>query len=149
EYRDMHLTAEVFVRTLERKGLENVSAGIALQAYLPDSFRTQQQLNAWARSRLARGGAPITLRIVKGANLEMERLEAALKNWPQAPYQTKLETDANYKRMVHEGMKPENLNAVRLGIASHNLFDLAYAFVLATDARALDKVQFEMLEGMA
>jgi RHH-type proline utilization regulon transcriptional repressor/proline dehydrogenase/delta 1-pyrroline-5-carboxylate dehydrogenase len=149
EYRDMQLTAEVFIRTLERKGMANVSAGIALQAYLPDSFRTQQQLNEWARARVAHGGAPVTLRLVKGANLEMERLEAALKNWPQAPYKTKLETDANYKRMVQEGMKRENLAAVRLGIASHNLFDLAYAFVLASDSHGLDKVQFEMLEGMA
>ncbi|HYV27701.1 MAG TPA: bifunctional proline dehydrogenase/L-glutamate gamma-semialdehyde dehydrogenase, partial [Candidatus Eisenbacteria bacterium] len=149
EYRDMSLTAEAFMRTLDRTGLENISAGIVLQSYIPDSFRTQKQLNEWARRRVASGGAPITLRIVKGANLEMERVEAALKGWPQAPFKTKIETDANYKRMVCEGIKPENLAAVRLGIASHNLFELAYGLVLAAENNALDKVQFEMLEGMA
>jgi RHH-type proline utilization regulon transcriptional repressor/proline dehydrogenase/delta 1-pyrroline-5-carboxylate dehydrogenase len=46
-------------------------------------------------------------------------------------------------------MQPENLAAVRLGIASHNLFTLAYGLVLATKNNALDRVQFEMLEGMA
>src|SRR6478609_3650340 len=39
--------------------------------------------------------------------------------------------------------------AVRVGVASHNLFDLSYALVLASDSQALDRVQFEMLEGMA
>ena len=32
--------------------------------------------------RVAAGGAPIRLRIVKGANMEMERIEAALNGWP-------------------------------------------------------------------
>jgi len=149
EYRDMSLTAEAFMRTLDRPGLEKVRAGIVLQSYVPDSFRWQQQLNAWARKRVAAGGAPMTLRLVKGANMETERLEASLKDWPQAPYKTKLETDANFKRMVNEGLKPENIVAVHLGIASHNLFDLAYPLVLAAESGQLDKVQFEMLEGMA
>ena len=98
---------------------------------------------------MAAAGAPITLRIVKGANLEMERFEAAQRGWPQAPYKTKLETDANYQRMVNEAMKPDNIAAVRLGVASHNLFDISYALVQAAEKGLLDKVQFEMLEGMA
>lgn len=149
EYRDLSLTCEVFMRTLERRGLEKVSAGIVLQAYVPDSWRWQRKLNAWARQRVEAGGAGITMRIVKGANMEMERHEASVKGWPQAPFETKPETDANYKRMVHEGFLPENLAAVKLGIASHNLFDVAYALVLAREHRAMDRVQFEMLEGMA
>ncbi|MES2469750.1 MAG: proline dehydrogenase family protein [Verrucomicrobiota bacterium] len=149
EYRDLSLTCEVFMRTLGRRGLYQVSAGIVLQAYIPDSWSWQQKLNAWARRRVQAGGAGITLRIVKGANMEMERHEASVKGWPQAPFETKLETDANYKRMVHEGFLPENPAAVKLGIASHNLFDVAYALVLARHYGAVDRVQFEMLEGMA
>ena len=149
EYRDMRLTAEAFERTLSRPGLEGLEAGIVLQAYIPDSFATQQQLVEWARRRVADGGAPITMRIVKGANMEMERFEASLHGWPQAPYQVKVDTDANYRRMVSWGLKAENIAAARLGIASHNLFEVAYGIVKAIDAEALDKVQFEMLEGMA
>jgi RHH-type proline utilization regulon transcriptional repressor/proline dehydrogenase/delta 1-pyrroline-5-carboxylate dehydrogenase len=149
EYRDLALTAEVFMRTLERRGLEPVGAGIALQAYIPDSARTQRRINEWARARVAQGGSPVTIRIVKGANMEMERVEASLRGWPQAPFKTKAETDANYKRMLHEALLPENLAAVRVGVASHNLFDLAYGLVLAAAATAGDRVQFEMLEGMA
>jgi RHH-type proline utilization regulon transcriptional repressor/proline dehydrogenase/delta 1-pyrroline-5-carboxylate dehydrogenase len=149
EYRDLSLTCEVFMRTLERRGLDKISAGIVLQAYVPDSHRWQQRLNEWARKRVAAGGTGITMRIVKGANMEMERHEASVKGWPQAPFETKCDTDANYKRMLHEGFKVENLPAVKLGIASHNLFDVAYALVLAMENDAMERVQFEMLEGMA
>lgn len=149
EYRDMELTAEAFMRTLDRPGLEQVRAGIALQAYLPDSFRMQKRINAWARDRVARGGSPVTLRIVKGANMEAERVEASIRGWPQAPFKRKVETDANYKRMLIEAMRPENLAAVHIGIASHNLFDIAFGLVLAYEQNGLDRVQFEMLEGMA
>ena len=134
EYRDKDLTADVFMRTLDRPGLQQARAGIALQAYIPDSFGTQQRINEWARHRVATGGSPVTIRVVKGANMEAERVEASLRGWPQAPYKTKLETDANYLRMLHEGMRPDNLAAVRLGIASHNLFTLSYGLVLATQA---------------
>jgi RHH-type proline utilization regulon transcriptional repressor/proline dehydrogenase/delta 1-pyrroline-5-carboxylate dehydrogenase len=149
EYRDLQLTARAFMATLDRPGLEGVSAGMALQAYIPDSARVQRDITAWARLRVQGGGAPVTLRIVKGANMEMERVEASLRGWPQAPFPTKRETDANYKRMLHAALQPENLAAVRVGVASHNIFDLAFGLVLAAEARAGDRVQFEMLEGMA
>ncbi len=111
EYRDMWLTADVFCQTLERSGMEQVRAGIALQAYLPDSFTVQQQLTDWARTRVAAGQAPITIRIVKGANMEMERVEASLRGWPQAPYKVKIETDANYKRMLNYGLQATGLHS--------------------------------------
>ena len=85
--------------------------------------------------RVKSGGSPITIRIVKGANMEMERVEASIRGWPQAPYRSKIDTDANYKRMVRYGLRPEHSGAVRLGIASHNLFDLAYGMMLARVAK--------------
>jgi RHH-type transcriptional regulator, proline utilization regulon repressor / proline dehydrogenase / delta 1-pyrroline-5-carboxylate dehydrogenase len=149
EYRDMSLTSAAFMETLDRPGLEQVRAGIALQAYVPDSYRVQRQLTAWARRRLAAGGSPITIRIVKGANMEMERVEASLRGWPQAPYKSKLDTDANYKQMLLYGLQPEHFAAVRIGVASHNLFEVAFAMLAAAHSGVLEQVQFEMLEGMA
>lgn len=149
EYRDLAITADAFVRTLDRPSLAGVSAGLALQAYLPDSFAVQRRITEWAARRVAAGGASVALRIVKGANLEMERVEASLRGWPQAPFRTKRETDANYRRMLRYGLEPEHARAVRIGVASHNLFDLAYGLVLAEARGVLDHVQFEMLEGMA
>jgi RHH-type transcriptional regulator, proline utilization regulon repressor / proline dehydrogenase / delta 1-pyrroline-5-carboxylate dehydrogenase len=149
EYRDLNLTADIFMHTLSRKGMESVRAGIALQAYVPDSSIVQESITQWAVDRYRKGGSPITIRIVKGANMELERVEASVRGWPQAPYRTKIETDANYKRMVRYGLQSQNIEAACLGIASHNLFDLAYAMTLASSQDALAHVQFEMLEGMA
>lgn len=149
EYRDMALTSAAFMATLDRPGLEQVRAGIALQAYIPDSFLVQQQITEWAKTRVARGGSPVTIRIVKGANMEMERVEASLRGWPQAPYTNKQDTDANYKRMLIYGMQSDHIRAVELGIASHNLFEVAFALILAVRRQVLGQVQFEMLEGMA
>ncbi len=149
EYRDKEITAEAFMRTLDRPGLEQVQAGIALQAYIPDSFATQQRITEWARRRVAAGGSPVTIRLVKGANMEMERVEASLRGWPLATFSDKRDTDANYDRMLQFAMQPQNLAAVRLGVASHNLFTVAYGLILAARSGRLEQVQFEMLEGMA
>ena len=149
EYRDLDLTVTALREVLDEPEFLELSAGVVLQAYLPDSHRVQRALTAWARERQARGGAPIKLRIVKGANLAMERIEAAGHGWPQAPYETKREVDANYKRMLEYGCRPEHAAAVHLGVASHNLFDVAYGLVLREHHQVEPWVEFEMLEGMA
>lgn len=149
EYRDLHLTLDAFKEVLDEPEFMPLSAGIVLQAYIPDSFHEQQRLTAWALRRTERGGAPVKVRIVKGANLAMERVEAALHDWPQAPYTNKPEVDANFKRMAAYGCHPERARAVRLGVASHNLFDIAYGLLLRGRAGVEEFVDFEMLEGMA
>lgn len=149
EYRDLNLTATTFRKVLDEPEFHSYSAGIVLQAYLPDSHHFQKELTEWAKKRVKSGGAPIKIRIVKGANLAMEQFEASLKGWPQAPYTTKIDVDANYKRMLTYGCIPENARAVRLGIASHNLFDIAFAMLLRVENQVEPYTGFEMLEGMA
>jgi len=149
EYRDLELTMEAFQRSLNQEEFFDYPGGIVLQAYLPDSYDRQVALTEWARKRVAAGGSPIKLRIVKGANMEMELVESAISNWPLAAYDNKLDVDANYKRMVRFGMHPDNIQAVHLGIGSHNLFELAYACALARHLGVTENFYFEMLEGMA
>ena len=149
EHRDLDLTVTAFREVLGEEEFLRLSAGVVLQAYLPESHRVQRDLTDWALERVARGGAPIKLRIVKGANLAMERVEADLHGWPQAPYAHKVEVDANYKRMLEYGCRPDRARAVHLGVASHNLFDVAYGLVLRQDEGVEASVEFEMLEGMA
>ena len=67
----------------------------------------------------------------------------------KAPYPTKAETDASYKRLVDYALDPGRLAAVRIGIASHNLFDVAWAHLLARERGVADRVELEMLKGMA
>jgi RHH-type proline utilization regulon transcriptional repressor/proline dehydrogenase/delta 1-pyrroline-5-carboxylate dehydrogenase len=149
EYRDLQLTVALFRQILDEPEFYQHEAGIVLQSYLPDSFLIQQELTIWAMQRLTRGGAPIKLRIVKGANLAMEQLESALRLWPQAPYVGKADVDANYKRMITYGCQKEHAKAAHLGVGSHNLFDIAYALLLRAENGVEEEVGFEMLEGMA
>ncbi len=149
EYRDLHLTVAAFQQVLDEDEFLPLRAGLVLQAYLPDSFAVQQDLTAWAQRRVARGGAPIKIRIVKGANLAMEQVEASLAGWEPAPYSTKVEVDANFKRMVRYGCDPAHAAAVNMGVASHNLFDIAYSLLVRAMYETDAYVEFEMLEGMA
>jgi len=149
EYRDLELTIAVFTRLLDRPELLGLEAGIVLQAYLPDALAAMTRLQRWAAARRARGGAGIKVRVVKGANLPMERVEAELRGWPLATWATKLETDTNYKRVLDYALDAERAANVRIGIAGHNLFDLAWAWLLAGRRGVRDRVEFEMLLGMA
>lgn len=149
EYRDLHLTVEAFQRVLDQPEFLKYRAGIVLQSYLPDSYPIQKELTEWALKRVANGGAPIKIRIVKGANLAMEKVEASMRDWAQAPYLAKGEVDANFKRMVTYGCEPTHAAVVNLGVGSHNLFDIAYAMLLRNENNLEQFVHFEMLEGMA
>ncbi len=149
EYRDLILTKDLFKRVLDESEFKHFSAGIVLQAYLPDSHAIQKELTEWAMTRVSQGGAPIKIRIVKGANLAMEQFEASVRDWNQAPYTKKSDVDANYKKMVTYGCQPAHAGAVHLGIASHNLFDIAYAMLMRAENNVRKEVNFEMLEGMA
>ena len=149
EYRDLEMTLAAFVQVLDEDEFKSLTAGIVLQAYVPDSWDAQRRLTAWAAQRVAAGGAPIKLRLVKGANLAMELVEAELHGWNPAPYTAKSDTDANYRRMLEFGCQPDHARVVRLGVASHNLFDVALALVLREEFGVQKFVELEMLEGMA
>ena len=149
EYRDLDLTIAVFERLLDQPQLQGLEAGIVLQTYLPDALGAMQQLNEWATRRVDAGGAPVKVRVVKGANLAMEHVDAAMHDWPVATYGTKQDSDTNYKRVLDWSMTPERARAVKLGVAGHNLFDVAHAWLLANERGVTDRVEFEMLLGMA
>ncbi|WP_285462149.1 bifunctional proline dehydrogenase/L-glutamate gamma-semialdehyde dehydrogenase [Agromyces sp. NBRC 114283] len=149
EYRDLDLTIAVFTALLDQPQLQQLEAGIVLQTYLPDALRAMQELQAWAKTRRADGGAPIKVRVVKGANLAMEQVDAAIHDWPVATYSSKQDSDTNYKRVLDWSMTPERIDAVRLGVAGHNLFDVAHAWLTAKARGVEAGVEFEMLLGMA
>jgi len=149
EYRDLELTLAVFTRLLDRPELLRLEAGIVLQAYLPDALAAMIRLQDWARARRARGGAAIKVRLVKGANLPMEHVEASLHGWPLATWDTKQDTDTHYKRVLNYALHADRTENVRIGVAGHNLFDIAYAWTLAGRRGVRDGVEFEMLLGMA
>ena len=149
EYKDLDLTITVFQRILDQPQLLSLEAGIVLQAYLPDALGAIARLTAWSTQRRANGGAAIKVRLVKGANLAMEHVDAAMHGWPLATYSTKRETDTNYLRVLDYALTPEHAAAVKIGVAGHNLFDVAFAWLLAGQRGVQDRIEFEMLLGMA
>ncbi|WP_395639086.1 proline dehydrogenase family protein [Pseudolysinimonas sp.] len=148
-HRDFDLTLTVFTRLLTQPDLMRLEAGIVLPAYLPDALPALERLAAWARERVAADGAGIKVRLVKGSGLAQERAEAVLHGHPLATWGTRAETEAQYLRMLSVALDPTNTDAVRLGVAGHNLFDLAFAQLLAQSRGVASRVDFEMLLGMA
>ncbi|GAA3918188.1 bifunctional proline dehydrogenase/L-glutamate gamma-semialdehyde dehydrogenase [Microbacterium invictum] len=149
EYRDLDLTMAVFMKLLDRPEFETLEAGIVLQAYLPDAMDAMVELQEWAATRRANGGAPVKVRLVKGANLSMEKVDAEVHGWPLATWHTKQDSDTHYKRILDWSLQPERVANVRLGIAGHNLFDIAHSWLLAQQRGVTGAVEYEMLLGMA
>ena len=149
DYKDLDLTIAVFTAILDQPDMRGYEAGIVLQAYLPDSLGALQRLQEWARGRVDAGGSRIKVRIVKGANLSMERVDAEIHGWELTTWPSKQATDTNYKRMLNWAMTPERTRAIRLGVAGQNVFDIAFAYELRAARGVEDSVEFEMLSGMA
>ncbi|MBR4389727.1 MAG: bifunctional proline dehydrogenase/L-glutamate gamma-semialdehyde dehydrogenase [Prevotella sp.] len=150
EYKDAHLTMKLFKDVLSLPQFKNYEAGIVVQAYLPDAWGFQSELLEFARERVAAGGAPIKMRIVKGCNLDMENIVSDLRGWPNPVRSNKTEVDANYLHIIERGLKPENAKVLHIGMASHNLFTISYAYLLTEKYHTpKDCFCFEMLEGMA
>jgi RHH-type proline utilization regulon transcriptional repressor/proline dehydrogenase/delta 1-pyrroline-5-carboxylate dehydrogenase len=149
EYRDLELSVASFMRVLDREEFQDLSAGIVLQAYIPDSHAALERLCAWANDRVRRGGAGIKIRLVKGANLANEQVEAETHDWPLATYPTKHDVDASYKRMLESALALGDPQAVRIGVASHNLLEVGWALALRDSRPDGHRIEIEMLEGMA
>ncbi len=149
EYHDLELTVAVFTRLLDAPEFRDLHAGIVLQAYLPDTLAHMMRLQEWAARRVAGGGAAVKVRVVKGANLPMEQVDAAVHDWPLATWHSKQDSDTNYKRLLDYALHPSHTANIRIGVAGHNLFDIAFAWLLAQQRDVVDGVDFEMLLGMA
>jgi RHH-type proline utilization regulon transcriptional repressor/proline dehydrogenase/delta 1-pyrroline-5-carboxylate dehydrogenase len=134
EYRDLRLTLDAFTRVLSEPEFNDLTAGVVLQAYLPDAHGALAALIDFSKRRHASGGGAV---------------ESELHGWTQAPYPTKADVDASYLRLLDVALRPENAEALRVGVASHNLFHVAWALELAASRNVLDQVDVEMLEGMA
>lgn len=149
EFKDLRITVDVFMQLLDEPEFADLTAGIVLQAYLPDSHLELERLISWAKQRHVRTGSQIKIRIVKGANLAQEHVDSEIHGWNFAPYTSKSEVDASYLRMLDQLLRSENASAIRVGVASHNLFHLAWAIKVAETREVTEQIDIEMLEGMA
>src|SRR5690606_181875 len=128
-YRDLAVT-EALVARLLNEALPNVRLGLAVQAYLPESLGLVQNLCQKSAERVKRGGKPLRIRLVKGANLQMERVIASRHRLALPVFPSKAEVDAHFKRVLRELCTFAKGGNVSIGVGSHNLFDISYALLL-------------------
>ena len=140
-----NLTVEIFTRVFSEKPYRSYPfAGIALQAYLKDANATLDHLLKWTKSR----GAPIAIRLVKGAYWDSETVQYEQRGWPIPVFVKKADTDANYESLAQTLL--ENLDMVRPAFGSHNLRTLAHAQALAEAMNHPPEAgEYQMLFGMA
>jgi RHH-type proline utilization regulon transcriptional repressor/proline dehydrogenase/delta 1-pyrroline-5-carboxylate dehydrogenase len=149
EFRDLRLTVDAFKLVLSEGEFKSLYAGLVLQAYLPESHVVFAELVQWSKERNQSSGGVIKIRLVKGANLAMEKAEAELHGWIAAPYRSKSDVDASYSRLLDTALRSDHAKAVRIGVASHNLFHISFALEIAKKRGVLEQLDIEMLEGMA
>jgi RHH-type transcriptional regulator, proline utilization regulon repressor / proline dehydrogenase / delta 1-pyrroline-5-carboxylate dehydrogenase len=149
EFGDLDLALAVFTRLLADPELRTVDAGITLPAALPDTLPALDHLTAWARDRVAAGGAGIRVRFAPGDHTGAEQVDAALNGRPLATWASRAETDAHYLRLLSRALRRESTDVVRIGLATHDAFVLAFAHLLAESRGVSDRVDLEPTLGMA
>ncbi len=145
QYRYRRLAHQVFADLVtETEFADMTRVGIVVQAYLRDAGEDLARLLALARRR----GAPLTIRLVKGAYWDEERIVAAQNGWPVPVWEEKADTDASFERCTDALLSawPD----LRPAIGSHNPHSVAQAAVKARRHGIPDEaIEFQVLYGMA
>ena len=144
-YAHKNSTLELFKALFTEDEFKNwPHAGIVVQAYLRDAEKDLRDLIDWGRRR----GTRFTVRLVKGAYWDYERIKAAQNGWAVPVWQHKPESDANFETCTRVLL--ENEDIVTSAFGSHNVRSIAHAQALA-EQMGIDKSRFEfqLLYGMA
>jgi RHH-type proline utilization regulon transcriptional repressor/proline dehydrogenase/delta 1-pyrroline-5-carboxylate dehydrogenase len=118
--------------------------GIVVQAYLKDARDDVEWLAELAKRR----GTPFSVRLVKGAYWDEERIVAEQNSWPVPVFEVKADTDRSFEACTDALLAawPHLLPA----IGSHNPRSVAQAIVKAREAAIPDVgIEFQTLYGMA
>ncbi|MGE3780325.1 MAG: L-glutamate gamma-semialdehyde dehydrogenase, partial [Pirellulaceae bacterium] len=123
---------------------DRADVGIVIQCYLKDAARDLHELADWAERR----GAPIWVRLVKGAYWDYETIHARATGWPVPCFEQKWQSDANFERATRFLMSRHA--SIRPALGSHNIRSLAHGLAVA-EALGVPREAYElqMLYGMA
>lgn len=145
QYRFKDAVHQVFADMLLDPEFRQLSdAGIVVQAYLKDAEEDVERLRELARSR----GAPFSVRLVRGAYWEEERIVASQNSWDVPVFEDKDSTDANFERCTD--LLLDGWPDLRPAFGTHNPRSVAQAIAKARRRGIPDAgVEFQMLFGMA
>ena len=88
-FKDLEITVQMFKLTMDKPEFKHANIGIALQSYIPDSYAVLESLIEWAHKRVQLGGSKIKIRLVKGANISLERIDASLNQFQSQHFHLK------------------------------------------------------------
>lgn len=139
------LTLMIFMRLLSEEAYRTYPhGGIALQAYHKEAEADLNTLIQWVRSR----GAPITIRLVKGAYWDADMVRYRQCGWPVPLFEHKADTDANYERLSLTLIRHAAI--IRPVFGTHNLRTLAHTEAAVQAARIPPHAcEYQMIYGMA
>ena len=138
QYTYRALSYELFCQVLEEPEFRDwPDVGIVVQTYHGDAERELQMLLEWVERR----GAPITIRLVKGAYWDYEVLSARRLGWPEPVYLQKWQSDASFERCSRFLL--EHHDRLRPAFGSHNVRSLAHA-IAAAEALGLPPSAYEL-----
>jgi RHH-type proline utilization regulon transcriptional repressor/proline dehydrogenase/delta 1-pyrroline-5-carboxylate dehydrogenase len=139
------LVIEIFTRLFRETPYRQFPhAGLALQAYHRETTQDVASLLGWVRTR----GAPITIRLVKGAYWDSDTIRYRQRGWPVPLFEEKAETDFNYESLVRILLEASSL--IRPAFGTHNLRTLAYVEAVAEQLGLPPSTwEYQMIFGMA
>jgi RHH-type proline utilization regulon transcriptional repressor/proline dehydrogenase/delta 1-pyrroline-5-carboxylate dehydrogenase len=139
------LLVEIFTKIFAEPSYKDYPyAGLALQAYHRETERDIKGLLAWVRLR----GAPITIRLVKGAYWDSDMIRYRQRGWAVPLFEQKVLTDANYESLTHLILSQTSL--IRPAFGTHNLRTLAYIEAVAESLGLPPETwEYQMIFGMA
>jgi RHH-type proline utilization regulon transcriptional repressor/proline dehydrogenase/delta 1-pyrroline-5-carboxylate dehydrogenase len=145
QYRYKELVQRTFADVItEAEFTDFPHVGIVVQAYLRDALEDLD----WLKRLAQRRGAPFSVRLVKGAYWDEERIVAAQKSWPVPVFERKEETDASFEQCTDALLAA--WPHLRPAFGSHNPRSVAQAMVKARYAgHQSPDIEFQMLYGMA
>ncbi len=144
-YAHKNTTLELFRTLMDEPELRDwPHAGIVIQAYLRDAEKDLRDLITWGRAR----GTRFTVRLVKGAYWDYEKIKASQNGWRVPVWLQKPESDANYETCTRVLLDNESI--VTSAFGSHNVRSIAHAMAYA-DSLGIEKsrLEFQLLYGMA
>lgn len=144
-YAHKNATLELFRTLFTEAEFRNwPHAGIVIQAYLRDAEKDLRDLIAWGRAR----GTRFTVRLVKGAYWDYEKIKSGQNGWVIPVWAQKPESDANFEKLTR--ILLDNESIVTSAFGSHNVRSIAHAQALAEDLRIdRSRFEFQLLYGMA
>ncbi len=118
--------------------------GIVIQAYAKNSEARVDEMLAFARQR----GAPIAIRLVKGAYWDFERVISSQNDWEFPLWANKQSSDAHYEHLSRKLLDNRALCLPAFG--SHNIRSLSHACCYAESIGASKRdFEIQVLYGMA